>query len=105
MGDKTRLKDWRVSAALVLLLHVQIFKELNIQKLKFYISRNLRGCLVCDFKQQFLVFKQHFMHFNALFHPHVFPQIFSNNNFQFLNTRTKRALSFSNSSFTWTSKL
>ena len=41
MGDKTRLKDWRVSAALVLLLHVQIFKELNIQKLKFYISRNL----------------------------------------------------------------
>ena len=32
MGDKTRLKDWRVSAALVLLLHVQIFNELDLQK-------------------------------------------------------------------------
>ena len=51
-----------------------------------------RGCLVCVFKQPFSVFKQHFTHFNALFHPHVFPQIFSNNNFQFLNTCTKRAL-------------
>ena len=55
----------------------------------------LRGCLVCDFKQQFSVFKQHFTHFNVLFHPHVFPQIFSNNNFQFLNTHTKRALKVS----------
>ena len=52
----------------------------------------IRGCLVCDFKQPFLVFKQHFTHFNAFFHPHVFPQIFSNNNFQFLNTYTKRPL-------------
>ena len=50
-----------------------------------------RGCLVYVFKQQFLVFKQHFTHFNALFHPHVFPQIFLNNNFQFLNTHTKQA--------------
>ena len=31
------------------------------------------GCLVYDFKQSFLVFKQHFTHFNTLFHPHVFP--------------------------------
>ena len=54
----------------------------------------LRGCLVYIFKQQFSVFKQHFTHFNALFHPHVFPQIFLNNNFQFLNTYTKRALNF-----------
>ena len=52
----------------------------------------LRGCLVCDFKQPFSVFKQHFTHFNTLFHPHVFPQIFLNNNFKFLNTQTKRAL-------------
>ena len=52
----------------------------------------IRGCLVYVFKQQFLVFKQHFTHFNALFHPHVFPQIFLNNNFQFLNTHTKQAL-------------
>ena len=54
---------------------------------------NVRGCLVCIFKQPFLVFKQYFTHFSALFHPHVFPQMFSNNNFQFLNTCTKRALS------------
>ena len=50
-----------------------------------------RGCLVSVFKQQFSVFKQHFTYFNTLFHPHVFPQKFSNNNFQFLNTCTKRA--------------
>ena len=55
--------------------------------------KKLRGCLVCVFKQQFSVFKQHFTYFNTLFHPHVFPQIFLNNNFQFLNTHTKRALS------------
>ena len=52
----------------------------------------LRGCLVCDFKQSFSVFKQYFTHFNTLFHSHVFSQIFSNNNFQFLNTYTKRTL-------------
>ena len=52
----------------------------------------LWGCLVCDFKQPFSVFKQNFTYFNVLFHPHVFSQIFSNNNFQFLNTCTKRAL-------------
>ena len=49
----------------------------------------LRGCLVSDFKPLFSVFKQYFMYFKALFHPHVFSQIFLNNNFQFLNTRTK----------------
>ena len=49
-----------------------------------------RGCLVCVFKQSFSVFKQYFTHFNTLFHPHVFSQIFLNNNFQFLITRTKR---------------
>ena len=31
--------------------------------------------------------------FNTLFHSHVLPQIFLNNNFQFLNTHTKRTLS------------
>ena len=35
------------------------------------------------------------MHFNALFHPHVFSKIFLNNNFQFLNTHTKRVLNYS----------
>ena len=52
-------------------------------------SGKLRGCLVSVFKQQFSVFKQHFTYFNTLFHPHVFPQKFSNNNFQFLNTCTR----------------
>ena len=51
------------------------------------------------FKQQFSVFKQHFTYFNTLFHPHVFPQKFSNNNFQFLNTCTKRALNDYKSNF------
>ena len=49
-------------------------------------------CLVNVFKQQFSVFKQHFTHFNALLHPHIFSQMFLNNNFQFLNTHTKRVL-------------
>ena len=60
-----------------------------------FITRHvnkLSKCLVCVFKQPFLVFKQHFMHFNTLFYPHIFPQIFSNNNFQFLNTCTKQTL-------------
>ena len=47
------------------------------------LGRKIRGCLVCIFKQPFSVFKQYFTHFNALFHPHVFPQMFSNNNFQY----------------------
>ena len=62
------------------------------QKLKLLGNKEFRGCLVCVFKQLFSVFKQHFTHFNVLFHPHVFSQMFSNNNFQFLNTYTKRAL-------------
>ena len=57
-----------------------------------YNCERLGGCLVYVFKQQFSVFKQHFTYFKALFHPHVFPQMFLNNNFQFLNTHTKRAL-------------
>ena len=48
------------------------------------------GCLVSDFKPPFSVFKQHLTHFNALFHPHIFSKIFLNDNFQFLNTYTKR---------------
>ena len=37
------------------------------------------------FKQQFLIFKQHFMYFYTLFYRQVFPQKNLNNNFQFLN--------------------
>ena len=55
--------------------------------------RRLR-CLVYAFKQPFSVFKQHFTYFNTLFYPRVFPQMFLNNNFQFLNTHTKRVLIF-----------
>ena len=57
--------------------------------------RSFRGYLVCVFKQLFFVFKQYFTYFNTLFHPHVFSQMFLNNNFQFLNIHNKRALSFS----------
>ena len=64
---------------------------LNLLYLDLCCCVSYRGCLVYVFKQQFSVFKQHFTHFNALFHPHVFPQMFLNNNFQFLNTHTKRA--------------
>ena len=64
--------------------------------LRTLFFRILRGCLVCVFKQPFSVFKQHFTYFYILFHPHVFPQVFSNNNFQFLNTCTKRTLSIFN---------
>ena len=66
----------------------KIFSLQNEEKTEW----RLRGCLVYVFKQPFSVFKQHFMYFNTLFYPHVFPQIFLNNNFQFLNTHTKRAL-------------
>ena len=52
----------------------------------------LGGCLVSISKQQFSVFKQHLTYFHTFFHPHVFPQKFLNNNFQFLNTCTKQAL-------------
>ena len=39
--------------------------------------KNLGGCLILLFKQQFSVFKQHYTYFHILFHLHVFSQ---NNN-------------------------
>ena len=62
------------------------------REIKNVITKMVRGCLICVFKQPFSVFKQHFMHFHTFFHSHVFPQMFSNNNFQFLNTCTKQAV-------------
>ena len=59
---------------------------------KGYMLERVRACLVCVFKQLFLVFKQYFTYFNVLFHLHIFPQKFLNNNFQFLNTCTKQTL-------------
>ena len=50
---------------------------LKKKKMKGEISE----CLVSVFKQQFSVFKQHFMYFYTLFHLHIFPQKFLNNNF------------------------
>ena len=50
--------------------------------------------MVCIFKQPFFIFKQYFTYFYIFFHPHVFSQIFSNNNFQYLNTCIKLAPSF-----------
>ena len=55
----------------------------------------IKGCLICIFKQLFSVFKQHFTYFHTFFHLYVFSQIFLNNNFQFLNTYTKQALKHS----------
>ena len=49
-----------------------------------------RECLVSVSKQQYLVFNQYFTYFYTFFHLHVFSQKFLNNNFQFLNTCTKR---------------
>ena len=54
-------------------------------------EQKFRGCLVCVFKQPFSVFKQHYTYFHTFFHP----QMFSNNNFQFLNTYTKQILNLS----------
>ena len=48
--------------------------------------------MVYVFKQPFLIFKQYFTYFNIFFYPHVFLQMFLNNNFQFLNTYTKQTL-------------
>ena len=66
-----------------------IINSLSLLCLYHIILESLWGCLVYIFKQQFSVFKQHFTHFNTLFHPHVFSQMFLNNNFQFLNTHTR----------------
>ena len=74
--------------------HTRQFLNFELVKNSDELERR-RECLVCNFKQLFLVFKQYFTYFNTFFHPHVFLQMFSNNNFQFLNTCTKRALSIS----------
>ena len=87
-GFVVRLElDLPLHKVLILILNF-FFVSLKRRKKK---GRKSRGCLVCVFKQSFSVFKQHVTHFNTLFHPHVFPQIFLNNNFLFLNTHTKWA--------------
>ena len=101
------LKYWDHKIA----LDCSSFKKIILLK----IVGALRGCLVCVFKQsfsvfkqyfmyfhtlfhlyifsqKFSVFKQYFMYFHTLFHLYIFSQKFSNNNFQFLNTYTKRFL-------------
>ena len=83
---------------LTLISTVMLNVEISMSISFFYSTiecncRKLRECLVCVFKQPFLIFKQYFTHFNTLFHPHEFSQIFLNNNFQFLNICTKRTLS------------
>ena len=60
-----------------------------IDKITFW---DIRECLVFVFKQKFSVFKQYYTYFHIFFHPHIFLQIFLNNNFQFLNTHIKPAL-------------
>ena len=38
----------------------------------------LRACLVINLKLTFLHFKQHYIHFHTLFHPHVFQKTTNN---------------------------
>ena len=85
-----------VLTSLIVFLKSDLYKN-HFPKYYLIISKkvafaNLWGCLVCDFKQPFSVFKQYFTYFNALFHSHLFLQIFLNNNFQFLNTHIKQNL-------------
>ena len=61
-------------------LYIQVTMTLDFRERR-RMKRILRGYLVGVFKQQFSVFKQYFTHFHTFFHPHVFPQIFLNNNF------------------------
>ena len=73
------LKPWE----LLYQFDIYVISKFGSEKQTCYmIQQALWGCLVCVFKQQFSVFKQHFTHFHILFYPHVFSQIFSNNNFQ-----------------------
>ena len=44
--------------------------------------------LIHPFKHMFSVFKQYYTYFYTIFHQHVFPYMFSNNNFQFLSVCT-----------------
>ena len=72
-----RFKLFILGFVLLYIFYVHMFFVLQ-WTLSFW---SFRGCLVCVFKQLFLVFKQHFTYFNTLFHPHVFLQIFLNKNF------------------------
>ena len=74
--------------------HESLLKKVTCERLYklSFLKMRFLGSLICVFKQQFSVFKQHFTHFHTLFHLHVFSQKFLNNNFQFLNTCTKQAL-------------
>ena len=65
--------------------HFSTFCKFTNQKEKFW------GCLVCGFKQQFSVLKQHYTYFHTLFHPHVFLQMFSQGCAK--NRRTKKTTS------------
>jgi len=57
-----------------------------------YMIQTLRGCLVHPLKHIFSIFKQHYTYFYTLFHPQVFPHMFSNTCYQFLSTCTKHLL-------------
>ena len=95
-GEKDANREKILSEKLFAVIFFFFFFEGQTNTLSFIsINKVLiqRGCLVCVFKQPFSVFKQYFTYFYTFFHPHVFPQMFSNNNFQFLNTCTKRTQS------------
>ena len=98
-GEKDANREKILSEKLFAVIFFFFFFEGQTNTLSFIsINKVLiqRGCLVCVFKQPFSVFKQYFTYFYTFFHPHVFPQMFSNNNFQFLNICTKRTQSIHN---------
>ena len=50
-------------------------RGLGIQTGTTFVScRTIMACLVHQLKYTFLVFKQHYMYFHILFHPHIFPK-------------------------------
>ena len=96
MKDITRLEDTDFESCLLCVCrYIYIYIYIGERVIVFTVWLEIwkfRARLICVFKQHFSVFKQHFTYFQILFHPHIIPQMFSNNNFQFLNTYTKRAL-------------
>ena len=69
-------------------VYLHIFTSTDVDVFWIKICK-IKGVFGTCFKQQVLVFKQHYMYFHTFFYPHVFSHMFSNNNFQFLCACTK----------------
>ena len=69
-------------------VYLHIFTSTDVDVFWIKICK-IKGVFGTCFKQQVLVFKQHYMYFHTFFYPHVFSHMFSNKNFQFLCACTK----------------